>query len=121
MGAGIALSIRKQWPSAYKDYINAFRKKELYLSNVIISTIEEKTLYVAHLCGQNFYGRTKRYTDYTAVEMCLKKVKELSKTLNLSVFIPFKMGCSLAGGDWTIVYKIINEIIPNATICYKEK
>jgi len=116
MGAGIALSIRKKWPSVYQDYIAAYDKGQLQLGNVLLSPVVIAQLYVANLCGQYRYGRDKRYTDYGALETCLKRVREMGERLNLTVFVPYKMGCSLAGGDWKVVEDMINKAVPTSII-----
>ena len=116
MGAGIALSIRNKWPVVYQDYINAYNQNQLIPGEVILSTIEPHQLYVANLCGQLYYGRDKKYTIYSAVKECLIEVNKISNKLGLLVYIPKGMGCSLAGGDWNIVFDIIEKYIPTATI-----
>jgi len=119
MGAGIALSIRKKWPIVYNEYINAFKKGELSLGNVILSKINSH-LYVANLCGQYYYGRKGKYTEYIAIRTCLKYINKISWNKGLTIYIPKNMGCGLAGGDWSIIYKIIEEEIPNAIIVRKD-
>jgi len=36
------------------------------------------------------------------------------------VYIPYKIGCDLAGGDWNIIEKIIEEDFPDAIIVRKK-
>lgn len=116
MGAGIALKIRKKWPQAYKDYMEAYEERRLIPGEVILSTIVPDQLYVANICGQLDYGRNKQYTIYEAVKQGLQKVNIIANELGLLVYIPKNMGCALAGGDWNIVSSIIEEVIPNAII-----
>jgi len=116
MGAGIALKIRKKWNSVYQDYMKAYNDHKLVLGAVILSTIVPNQLYVANLCGQLYYGRDKRYTDYDAVRMCLSTLAKANEIAAFPVYIPKNMGCSLAGGDWNVVVSIIEEILPNAVI-----
>jgi len=118
MGAGIALSIRKKWPIVYNDYIYAHRAGHLILGNVIFSEITINTLYVASLCGQYYYGRNKRYTDYDAVKNCLNELTKYDDG-RLDIYIPKGMGCSLAGGNWRVITSLIDEIIPNAIVVDK--
>lgn len=116
MGAGIALRIRQKWPIVYQGYMHAYRNQQLILGAAILSEIIPTQLYVANLCGQYHYGRGKKYTDYPAVRACLLKVAEVSNNLKLPVYIPYGMGCSLAGGDWNVVLSIIEQSFQNATI-----
>jgi len=115
MGAGIALAIRKMWPVVYKDYIESYKTGNLKLGAVIVTTIIPHNLFVANLCGQYNYGRKGRYTNYQAIETCLKYIDSINST-GLPIYIPYGMGCTLAGGNWNIVSNIIEKIIPNAII-----
>lgn len=108
MGSGLALSIRKKWPIVYEEY----KKIDGKLGDIDLVKVSFD-LYVANLYGQDRYGRDKRYTDYDAVRMCLKKLKEWDK----QIYIPCGMGCTLGGGNWSIVCKMIEEELPNAILC----
>ena len=116
MGAGFAYKIRKKWPKAYNHYMRAYTSDCLNLGNVIFTKIKGD-LVIAHCCGQFNYGRDKKYTNYEAIKECLIKVKGFSDENLLQVYIPYKMGCALGGGDWKHVEKIISEIVPNSVIC----
>ena len=116
MGAGIALSIRKKWPIVYQDYMRALANSQLVLGNVILSTIVPAQLYVASLCGQYRYGRDRQYTEYPAVRECLIKVNHLSLGMELPVFIPKGMGCSLAGGNWAHMLGMIEQLLQDVVI-----
>jgi len=125
MGAGLAKQIRAKFPPAYEEYMKAYKRKMLTLGNVIYAVISFKPpLYVANLCGQNYYGREKGrvYTDYASVRECLTKVSELrvmienANAIYSPIYIPYFMGCGLAGGNWDTVYGIIEETIPDAVI-----
>jgi O-acetyl-ADP-ribose deacetylase (regulator of RNase III) len=120
MGAGLALAIKRSWPNVYHDYMEAFKANQLMLGAVIMSKIISDQLYVANLCGQYYYGRKGIYTNYQALRMCFDKVEEISKELNLPVYIPYKIGCSLAGGDWDTVYNIIVSRITNGLVVRKQ-
>lgn len=116
MGAGIALKIRKKWPVVYEQYLLSFKTKQLTLGNIQIVKISS-FLYVANLAGQDGYGRNKRYTDYTSLATCFSGLQIISDALKLQIYIPYKIGCLNAGGDWSIVEKIINNNIKNPVIC----
>ena len=111
MGAGLARQLRTLYPAVYTDYINS----QLVLGNVIFTEVKPN-LVVASLCAQYEYGHNKTYTNYQALEECFVKVKEYSEKRNIQVGIPYGIGCGLAGGDWSVVYFIIGNTIPNAII-----
>ena len=113
MGAGPALAIRQKWPIVYKEYLD----RRLCLGEILLVQVEPG-LYVANLCTQEGFGRTGQYTDYNALELCLKTLAIVAKSLSLSVYIPHRIGCGLAGGDWVgVVCPMIERILPTAIIC----
>lgn len=122
MGAGLARAIRARFPKVYEDYMRDFRRGELKLGHVIFSEIYKNPLLcVASLCGQYNYGRSGQYTNYKALEICFSKVvgyrNSNFSTAGGGIFIPYKLGCGLAGGQWPIVLHLIERIIPDAIIC----
>jgi O-acetyl-ADP-ribose deacetylase (regulator of RNase III) len=124
MGTGIALKIRHRYPIAYQAYIDHFMRGQLVLGRPIFvgipgsaqTSIWGKGLVIAHLPGQEFYGRNGRYTDYAALRNCLRMVQQMSITIQQHIYIPRGMGCVNAGGDWSIVRQMIDEETPNAII-----
>lgn len=120
MGAGIALAIRKKWPICYEEYKDLYRLNLLQLGKVFPSKVDND-LFIAHCCGQYYYGRKGKFTNYLALKECFKTVEQFSKEMELKVFLPYKIGCSLAGGDWNIVKGLIDEFLPNSVICKHKK
>lgn len=101
MGSGVAKGIKVKYPKAYKDYLNHHQLKQReILGECQIVDCDSKI--VANLFGQFNYGRARDvvYTDYNALREALISLKEFAKTNNLSVAMPFKIGCGLANGDW---------------------
>ena len=50
---------------------------------------------------------------YVMLEKALINLKQF--TANKTIAIPYKMGCNNAGGDWNIVYAIINKIFADSS------
>jgi len=119
MGAGLALKIRKKWHIVYEQYLFECFKDKMKLGSVQIVQVSP-SLYVANLAGQYSYGRDKRYTNYPALMNCFIDLQKISDSLKLQIYIPYKIGCSNAGGDWEIVEKLIYETIKNPVICKYE-
>lgn len=115
-GAGIALKIRQKWPVVYQDYMSAYNNRQLALGVVVFSTIITNQLYVASICGQFYYGRDKKYTEYPAVKVGLDAVNTFAGGIPLPVYIPYGMGCRLAGGNWNEMLNVIEQSLQNATI-----
>jgi O-acetyl-ADP-ribose deacetylase (regulator of RNase III) len=119
MGAGLAKQLRAKYPQVYHQYINSFKTGKLQLGTVQLVPINQD-LYVANLAGQNGYGTQHQQTDYHALTQCLIQLQNLSQKLELIPYLPYKIGCGLAGGDWQIVSSLIIKYCPSAWICQIE-
>lgn len=126
MGAGVSLAIKNKWPQAYDDYRTAYRNGNLILGHAVYSWINDtpaKPLFVLHLCGQDKYGNKGLYTDYSALYRALCAMKDLQNSHNmvynriLPLYLPYGIGCGLAGGDWKMVAPMIEKIMPDVTLC----
>jgi O-acetyl-ADP-ribose deacetylase (regulator of RNase III) len=117
MGAGLAKQIRALYPQHYQDY----KSQKLNLGSLVITTISPKELYIIGLIAQDGYGRDKCYTNYEAFTDCLKHLHNFhNKYPHLNIYMPYGIGCGLAGGNWDHISKLINTIIPS-TILVKYK
>ena len=117
MGAGLALTLKKKFPKCYDDYIEAYLTKKLKLGDIIISEID-KTTTIIHVCGQYHYKGKKPLTNYESLDTAFKKIKNYLSTLKMeyNIYFPYKFGCGLAGGNWNVVYKLIETNLPETTI-----
>ena len=59
--------------------------------------------------AQDGYGRGEIQTDYKAFENCVKNLKEKAEEHNLTVAMPYNIGCGLAGGDWNVIFSILEK------------
>lgn len=108
MGAGLALQIRNKYPQHYQDYMNSTLKL-----GTLITTRINNQFGIIGMCAQQSYGRHKRQTDYKAFEQCLNQIKILhDKAPSIKYYMPYKIGCGLAGGDWDIISQLITDICP---------
>lgn len=125
MGAGVAKAIIDKWPVVKTDYLEAQVDSShgLPIGSILVSEVVPDG-YVITMIAQNGYGRDgKCYLVYKALEECLRKVVpfhyKLQKTHN--IYAPFKIGCGLAGGDWTTVRETFDKIQEFRVIfCNKE-
>jgi O-acetyl-ADP-ribose deacetylase (regulator of RNase III) len=119
MNSGLAKQIRNKYPNVYTDY-KMFCKtvKNLLgsVNSVVVSDKEkDKTHVIMNIFGQDGYGRDRQYTDYHALRMGLQSIYNEVTTegkflYGSSIAIPYNLGCGLAGGDWNVVYKIIEDV-----------
>jgi hypothetical protein len=118
MGAGVALAIRKKWPIVYDYYREwSVEKSVLFndnnkyaLGNVGFVKVEDN-IVVGNMLGQEGIGFTNGIPPirYDAMDRALKRVAEVAKSNKASVHIPFLMGSSLAGGNWTSIEFLIDK------------
>ena len=107
MGSGVALAIKYHFPEAFKKYREEYETNGLKVGDVIFEHTKEKI--IANCITQEFYGRVdKRYVSYDGMRSCFQKVNKLSKERNLKVALPL-IGANLGGGDWSVIYKIVEE------------
>ena len=123
MGTGIALAIRTRWPKVFTEYrkfCHAKRSSDL-LGEFLLVQVEDD-VWIGNVFGQEFYGRTRRHTDYNAVTESLinMRVQIHPHMDHLPIWYP-KIGCANAGGDWSIVSQILNECLDGLTNELKEK
>lgn len=109
MGAGIAKQIKKRFPRVYESDLQTIRGDKNKLGNIRI--IKYKNFDIINAYTQyNYINITNRINvDYDAIRSCFKQIKKFySKYNNIKIGYPL-IGCGLAGGNWNIVRKIINE------------
>jgi O-acetyl-ADP-ribose deacetylase (regulator of RNase III) len=116
MGSGVAKQIRNQYPEAYKQYRLASKGIERFLLGTCQLVKISDGKYIANLFGQNKYGKVGVFTEYTALRFSLENLAEISKRRNLSVALPYKIGCDRGGGDWTVVFNMIEDIFEDTDV-----
>jgi len=115
MGAGLAKQIRSKYPSVYIKYKKLCddEKYKNLLGATQFVDVQDKT--IVNMFAQDGYGTSKIQTDYKALKLCLESIiysvtTDYCLLYNKSVALPFGLGCGLAGGDWKIVYGIIEDV-----------
>jgi O-acetyl-ADP-ribose deacetylase (regulator of RNase III) len=109
MGAGIAKAIRIRWPQSYEADIATKKGDKNKLGTISVAEVKNSknsVLYIVNAYTQYRYGGGVLRADYDAIRSCMKAVKE--RFGNLRIGHP-KIGAGLAGGDWKIISKIIEE------------
>lgn len=116
MGGGIAYAIwEKLLPDSCKrEYVNFCRKfgrDALGYTQFLFMT---PARIVANCFSQNGFNEVDAdgsITNYGAMKECFEKVREFAVQQNLRlVFIPYGMGCGIAGGRWETVRGIIEDV-----------
>ncbi len=111
MGAGIARSIRDEFPDAYREDLKTTPGSKDKLGMYSSLNTEFGTIINAYT--QYDFGSEKMDCDYSAIKKAFETINVdfASKTLG----IPY-IGCGLAGGSWEIVSDIIDKATPNVNI-----
>jgi O-acetyl-ADP-ribose deacetylase (regulator of RNase III) len=116
MGAGLARQIRGAYPAAYHDYRQALRSGDLQLGGARVTPVGPMR-FVAHLAGQDGFGRDRRHTDYAALRSALEGLAAWHRDFAETVIgIPYGIGCGLGGGDWAAVSQLLVESVPQAYV-----
>jgi O-acetyl-ADP-ribose deacetylase (regulator of RNase III) len=116
MGAGLALQIRRKYPQHFADYMAAEPK----LGDIVVTRIHSM-LYIVGVYGQYSYGRYGLHTNYSALRIAMIKATHFAAQKNLQMFIPYGIGCGLAGGNWNQVMKILSSVNKNSIVVRKAK
>lgn len=120
MGAGIAKTIRENYPQAYHALIDRYNSGEARLGEIDIaagSMRYNQMRYIINMYSQDTYAaRGICHTKYDAFQECLNKIKTFVDDNTDPLFpkaivvgFPAKIGCGLAGGDWNIVRQMIED------------
>lgn len=117
MGAGLAKQIKEKYPEVFEAYTEMYetyksKPKSMLGQAQMIKCNDDK--FIANLFGQFNYGTKTIQTNYEALhdafDRLLNAVTNIEKYKGKTIAIPYNIGCGFAGGDWTIVYTIIEEI-----------
>ena len=114
MGKGLAKSIRDKYPMVYPEYLKVANKLGRLALGQVLTVEVAPGKYVANLFGQDGFGYVGRYTDYEAFEQALHTMNACYQ--GLKVGFPMYIGCGLGGGDWNIIYSLIEKCTPNLNV-----
>lgn len=108
MNSGVAKSVRETFPEAYDEYMNfALPYKKLEMQDDLlgqVNYIKSNGKIIANMFGQLNYGYDgKKYTSEEALFKCFKNLRRNAENHNLSVALPYMIGCYRGGADWKIV------------------
>lgn len=107
MGGGLAKQLARQFPKLEEYYRKVCRlydfNYEKLKGKVYIFPSNNK--YIANIFSQ----KPNFNTDYEAMQKSLKIIRDYANKNNLSIAIPFKIGCGIANGEWWRVEEIINK------------
>jgi O-acetyl-ADP-ribose deacetylase (regulator of RNase III) len=123
-GAGFVLALSKRWLQpelSYRRIRQADRKLGIVQLVNVGADADGKVMYVANMIAQ--HGVRPEIEDnvpvppirYYALATCLQKLRDDAIQYEATIHMP-RIGCGLAGGDWTTVEKIINDSLPDIDV-----
>jgi O-acetyl-ADP-ribose deacetylase (regulator of RNase III) len=119
MGSGIAKQVKERYPSVYAEYKqlcdahSALGRTPLGTWQPVSIDTSNMNKYIINIFAQDHYGYDCQcYTDYDALKYCLNEIKET--TCRRTIAFPYLMGCHRGGGDWNVVYKMIEEVFADS-------
>jgi O-acetyl-ADP-ribose deacetylase (regulator of RNase III) len=120
MGSGVAKQMKRVYPevfAAYAQMCGEKEKQELLGLCQLVPLEDGGGRYAANLFGQLTYGRGgKKYTDDDALRKAFIRLSEFAKQHQLTVALPYKIGCDRGGGDWDTVLGMINDIFADMEV-----
>ena len=109
MGAGVAKALYTKYPvmkQSYLDFCAKYPTPQDRLGQFQPIKIKDG-LYVCNSFSQLEYGNAARtnqvYTDEAILKQNLTQFDEWAKRKNLPAYVPARIGCGLAGGNWAAI------------------
>lgn len=112
-GAGFVMALSRRWKAPEQLYLDG--KRQLKLGAVQVVTVEPD-VDVSNMIAQRAFPTHKNpcALDYFALHECLRTLACIyGNRDNVSFRMP-RIGCGIAGGDWTRVERIVHEALSKA-------
>jgi hypothetical protein len=107
---GLAKQIREKYPRWYKHY--------KFINEPKLSEIDFwwESFYPPLIIFSIFAQDGINFTNSEALRIGLKGLFSFNSNKNFPIYIPWKIDCRFGGGDWSIIYPIIQKEIPMAIL-----
>ena len=117
MGAGIAQSIKKEFPEAYKADLQTPKADETKLGtcSFAVSNTNYGIITIVNAYTQYNWRGSGVLADYDAIRSCLKWVK--TNFGGKRIGLP-KIGAGLARGDWNKISNIIEDELAGEDVTF---
>jgi O-acetyl-ADP-ribose deacetylase (regulator of RNase III) len=118
-GRGFVTAVSRRWAKPEREYRAWYRDRannDFALGSVQFVEAESE-LVVANMIAQSGYKKVRGRPPirYEALESCLAAVAQFALLHQASVHMP-RIGCGLAGGDWTEVERRIRATLLSAGV-----
>lgn len=115
MGAGVAKALYTKYPQIKRSYLDYCQgKTDVQLLGSLQAIHISNELIVLNSYSQRYYGNSAKtnrvYTDSDALKRNLRLLDMASQKKSIPAYVPDRIGCGLAGGDWNEIKNfILNE------------
>ena len=116
MGGGVAAAIREKLltEEQYQSYVDYARQAGRTAMGTV-QFIGCGDLIVANMfCQDDAIARgdmkSAPITSYEALARCLVRVRTMARLQGKRVYMPYHLGCGIAGGDWGVVEHVIKSV-----------
>lgn len=121
MGAGVALAIKNKLLTT-EAYL-LYQRVCADCGENLLGTVQFLSTRDGKRCVANLFCQDERLpglaTDYAAMYRAMAELRAIAEHSNLSVAMPGKIGCGIAGGSWDAVRGIIHDVFDDSKItCY---
>ena len=127
MGSGVAKQIAEKFPYVYEEYVKAIKDYgagEMFGKAQVVNTNSGKK-FIFNIFGQYDYGYDgRRYTDYDAFRCAFQNAIDIYRDYRkdwshqITITIPYKIGCDRGGGDWSVVKQILEKIEEDCNVIF---
>lgn len=123
MGSGVAKQVREKYPVVFEQYKawcdDPNIRKDLLGKIQAVHTNKTGKRMIVNLFAQDNFGYDGNcYTNYEALKQCLEEVNK--QFAGRTVAIPYLMACHRGGGDWAVVFKMIEEALIDCDVTLYE-
>lgn len=110
MGSGVARALYEKYPTVKSEF-HRFSQANPNRLGQLQEVVINESLSVFNSFSQFDYGNdpTKLYTDYEALFRNLLEINRIAKERGVTAYVPYRIGCGLANGDWDIVSTFIEK------------
>lgn len=121
MGAGVAAAIREKLltEEIYKQYVDyCARMRYAALGSVQYMPATTGAAVANMFCQGDMPDSHESLTRYDEMLRCFKDVERYAQLREKprSVYIPARIGCGIAGGDWERVQSIIHKVFDDSPV-----
>lgn len=115
MGRGVAKQFRELYPRAYYRYLSLCQSSSAatLLGICLFNREDDNHISCSMFAQDDWRGHNVCNTDYQAFTQCCREIRQFiifsELPQNFPINMPYGIGAGLGGGDWLIIYSILEE------------